>query len=181
MSGMKRVIASNKKQYGISLDEVKKAMSFDVCKTLCDVINPGECEDFLFVHSFLTMEWNLMTRSNNSVNVHIKHIQWRSDCLIFYFGTSKGNQTGEIFSYPWYVYSNQNNPTTFPVLALDKYPFSNPDILTTNYPPFLGNCQYKRFLKIFRKVIKDNFDRFQPLRVEKGMLGSHSIIKEILP
>ena len=55
-------------------------MSFDVYKTLCDVLHQGEGEDFLFEHSFLTMEWNLMVRSDNYGNMHIKHIQCRSDC-----------------------------------------------------------------------------------------------------
>ena len=36
---MKRVIASNKRQYGISLDEGNKAASFDVYNTLYDVIH----------------------------------------------------------------------------------------------------------------------------------------------
>ena len=100
MSGMKILIASNKRQDGISLEEGNKAMSFDVYKTLCDVLHQGEVEEFLFVHAFLTMEWNLMTRSDNCVNMHIRHIQWRSDCLILYLGTSKGNQTEEISSDP---------------------------------------------------------------------------------
>ena len=177
MSGMKILIASNKRQDGISLEEGNKAMSFYVYKTLCDILHQGEVEEFLFVHAFLTMEWNLMTRSDNSVNMHIRHIQWRSDCLILYLGTSKGNQTEEISSDPWCVYSNPNNPSICPIIALAKYIFSNPDILTTNSPLFPGNYQYDRFLKIFHKVIKDNFDRFQALGVEKGMLGSHSIRK----
>ena len=119
-----------------------------------------------------------MTRSEKNLNMYIKHIQWRSDFLIFYFGTSKGNQAGERFSNPWHVYSNLKNTTICPALSLAKYIFSNPDILTTKYPLFPGNCQYDRFLKIFHKVIKDGFDRFQALGVEKGMLGAHSIIKE---
>ena len=121
MSVMNRVIDSNKRQYGISLEEGKKAMSFDVYKTLRNVLHHGEGEDLLFVHAFFTMEWNLMARSDNSVNMHIKHIQWRSDCLILYFGTSKCNKTVEISSDPWHVYSNPNNPTICPIIALAKY------------------------------------------------------------
>ena len=94
MSVMKRVIASNKRQDKISLEGGKKVMSFDVYKTIYDVLHQGEGEEFIFSHTFLTMEWNFMARSNNSVNMHIKHIKWRSDCLILYFVTSKGNQTG---------------------------------------------------------------------------------------
>ena len=103
MSGMNIVIASNKKQAGIGLDEIKKEMRFGVYKTLCDVIHQGEGEEFLFSHAFLTMGCNLMERCENCVNMHIKHIQWRLDCLIFYFGTSKVNQTGERSSDPWHV------------------------------------------------------------------------------
>ena len=74
MSGMKRVIDSNNRQYGISLEEGNKAVSFDVYKTLCDILYQGEGEVILFAHAFLTMEWNLMARSNNCVNIHNKHI-----------------------------------------------------------------------------------------------------------
>ena len=137
----KRVIASNKRQYWISLEEGKKAIIFDVYKRLCDVLHQGEGEDFIFAHAFLTMEWNLMARRDKCVNMHIKQIQRRSYCLIFYLGASKGNQTGERSSDPWHVYSNPKNPTIYPVLALAKYTFSNTDILTTNYPLFPGNCQ----------------------------------------
>ena len=65
MSGMKRAIASNKRQSGINIDEGKKAMSFDVYKTLYDVLYQEEGEDFLFAHEFLTIEWNLVLISNN--------------------------------------------------------------------------------------------------------------------
>ena len=114
---------------------------------------------------------------NNSVNMHIKRIQWMSDCLIFYFGTLKENKTGERAIDTWHVYPKPKNSTIFPVLSLAKYLISNPYILTTNYPLYPDNCQYNRFLKIFHKVIKDNFDRFQLLGVEKVILGAHSIRK----
>ena len=121
-----------------------------------------------------------MARSDNGVNMHIKHIQWRSECLIFNFGTLKGNQIGERSSDTRRFYSNLKNPIICTVLALAKYIFSNPDILTRNYPLFPGNCQYDRFLKIFHNVIKDNFDHFQALGFEKGILGSHLLEKELL-
>ena len=75
---------------------------------------------------------------------------------------------------------NPNNPTIFPVLRLANYLLYNPYILTTNFPLFLGNFQYEIFLRIFQKVIKEIFDRFQPLGFEKGILGDHSIIKEYI-
>ena len=123
------------------------------------------------------MEWNPIARSNYCVDMHIKHINLRSDWLILYFGTSKGNQTTERHFDPWHVYSKPKDPTICPVLALGKYLSSNPDILTTNSPLFMGNCQYKRFLKYFTNSSRTIFDRFHPLRVEKEMIGAHSIRK----
>ena len=35
------------------------------------------------------MEWNGMVRIDNCFNMHVQHIQWRSDSLIYYFVTLK--------------------------------------------------------------------------------------------
>ena len=63
-------------------------MIFEVYKRLREELYNGKSEDYLFAHAFLKMEWNLMARSDNCVNMHVQHIQWRLDCLIIYFGTS---------------------------------------------------------------------------------------------
>ena len=77
MSGMKRVVAANRREPGASLDEGNRAMSFEVYKRLCEELYNGKGDVNVFSHVFLTMEWNLMTRSNNCVNMHVQHIQWR--------------------------------------------------------------------------------------------------------
>ena len=80
----------------------------------------GKGDDRFFVHAFLEIEWNLMVRRDKCVNMHVQHIQWRSSSLIYYFGTSKVNQTGDRANDPWNVYSNPNDPTICPVIALAK-------------------------------------------------------------
>ena len=95
MPGMKRVVAAIKIESSPSLDERNKEMSFEVYKRLCEELYNGKGDDHLFVHAFLTMECNLMARSDNCVYIHVQHIQWRSDNLIYYFGTFKCNQTGD--------------------------------------------------------------------------------------
>ena len=147
MSVIKIVVADNKRESGTILDEGKRAMSFELYKRLCKELYNGKGDDNLFAHAFLTMECNLMTRSKNCVNMHVQHIQWRSDGLIYYFGTSKGNQTGDRANDPWHVYSIPKNPKKIPVLALAKYFFSHTDILTTNSKLFLGNHQYEICLR----------------------------------
>ena len=92
--------------------------------------------------------------------MHVQHIQWRSDSLVYYFGTLKGNQTEDRSNDPWNMYSNPKNPTICPVLALDKYFFSHPNILTTNSKLFPGNHQYEIFLKISHRIINNNLEEF---------------------
>ena len=99
-----------------------------------------------------------MKRSDNCVNMHVHHIQWRSDSLICYFVTLEGNHTGDRDNDCWRVYSNSNNPTICIVIALDKYLFSHSDIFSTNSKLFPGNQQYEIFLKIFLKIIYDNLE-----------------------
>ena len=94
----------------------------------------------------------------NCVNMHVQHTQRRSDSLIYYFVTSKGNKTGYRANDTWHVYLNPKNPKKFLVIALAKYFLSHPDILTTNSKLFPGNHQYQIFLNIFHKIINDNLE-----------------------
>ena len=75
LSGMKIGVAYNKRESVASLDEGKKAMSFEVYKILCEEVYNLKGDAHLFAHIFLIMEWNLMARSDNCVNMHVQHIQ----------------------------------------------------------------------------------------------------------
>ena len=74
MLGIKIFVASNNRESGSSLYEGKKSMSFEVYKILCEEVYNLKGDDHLFAHAFLTMEFNLMVRSNNCVNMHMQHI-----------------------------------------------------------------------------------------------------------
>ena len=104
-----------------------------------------------------------MARSDNCVDMHVNHIYWISDSLIYYIVPLKGNQTVDRANDPWHVYSNPKNPNICPVLAMAKYFLSHPDILTTNSNLFPGNHQYEIFLNIFNRIINNNLEEFQSL------------------
>ncbi|MEM7283659.1 MAG: hypothetical protein AAF438_18745, partial [Pseudomonadota bacterium] len=104
-------------------------------------------------------------------------VEWRHDCLVCFFGKTKGDQSGEKAEEPWHVYSNPKDPVTCPVLALAKYLFAHPDLMKANGLLFPGADQYGRFIKIFHRVISQAEDKFLSLGVKKHMLGSHSIRK----
>jgi hypothetical protein len=74
LSGMKRTVASEKVARSESLNEGKRPMSFAVYSTMCNLMYHGGDDEYLFAHCFLTLEWNLMARSDNCVNMGINHI-----------------------------------------------------------------------------------------------------------
>ena len=175
--GMIRQITTEKAEKGVSLEEGKKAMNMDVYRLMTQILMKSGSDDATFAHVFLVLEWNLMARSDNCKNLRLVHIEWRHDCLVFFFGKTKGDQTGENSNSPWHVYSNPFEPSLCPVVALGKYLLSNPDLIKSDGPLFPGNDQYNRFIKIFNKVIEDNQDEFRLLGVDDKSLGSHSTRK----
>ena len=172
--GMKRKVTSEKVKSGQSLEEGKKPMNFDAYKLMCKKLIEMEKDEGAFAHLFLILEWNLMARASNCLLLNLGHIEWRNDCLVFFFGKSKCDQTGENSDNPWHVYSNPYEPTICPVLAMATYVCSYPDIVTGKSTLFPGNDQYSRFLKIFHKVVDNNIDEFQALGITKNSLGAHS-------
>ena len=106
MSGMKRTVSTSRQTTGHKLDGGKRPMSFDVYSNMCEIFYKGKNPEYLFAHAFLIIEWNLMARSDNCVNMHINHVQWHEDAMLFFFGKSKENQGRDGADKPWHVYSN---------------------------------------------------------------------------
>ena len=93
-------------------------MSFAAYKLMADILLASDSSDAVFARAFLILEWSLMARADSISTMHMAHIEWRQDALIVFFAKSKGNQTGEYSEFPFHVYSNPENPSIFPVLAL---------------------------------------------------------------
>ena len=142
--GIKRKVTQEKMESGLSLEKGKKTMNFDVYKLMCQKMLEINSDEGPFAHLFLILEWNLMARASNCMNFWLGHFEWRHNCLVFFFGKSKRDQTGENSDSPWHVYSNPCEPSICPVLALARYLFSFPDIATSNTTLFPGSNQYSR-------------------------------------
>jgi hypothetical protein len=104
----------------------KEKMDFKVYEKICELFMAEEGEEYLFAHCFLTLEWNLMARSESIVHAHFFHITWEDDCLAFCFAKSKTDQMVRNSDQVWHVYATPNNRCVCPVLALAKYIFANP-------------------------------------------------------
>ena len=48
----------------------------------------------IFAQAFITMTWNLMCRSKNTVHIHLNHITWGSDSMTIRFAHTKTDVEG---------------------------------------------------------------------------------------
>lgn len=178
MGGMKREVVRQHVQRRKVLDEGKKPMSYEIYRHLCQALSKsGDAED-VFCHLFLVLEWNLMARSENCLQMSLTHIQWRNDSLIFFWGKSKRNQEGDANHHPWHVYSNPFEPALCPVLALGKYllTFTNV-ILGEKCPVFPSTNQYKRFNELLSKLLIREGENLRSLGADLRSIGTYSIRK----
>ena len=74
-SGIKRTIVKDKIARGGSLNEGKRPIRFYVYENIFKILYEGDDDEYLFAHEFLTMEWNLMARADDCVNMHVNHVQ----------------------------------------------------------------------------------------------------------
>ena len=158
-------------------------MSWKVYELICNIFLEGDDEEYIFAHAFLTLEWNLMSRSENVVDCHAENLVWTEDALGFHFPRTKTDQLGKRSDAIWHVYATPNSPSTCCHLALARYLFANPGILLNNDSSrgsnklFPGSNQYERFMKVFHRVMLNNEEAFQRVGVKPGDLGSHSTRK----
>jgi hypothetical protein len=123
-----------------------------------------------------------MKLAENCVNAKISHIKFSNDdCLVFDFAKSKGHQDGEDHCGPWHVwYANHYKRQMCPVLALARYMFMFPNVLSGNCALFEGKDQYNRYPKIFSRIVSKNMAAtLESLGVKEGDLGTHSSCKGV--
>jgi len=189
MKGLKRHVASKKMESGDSQIVGKRKMDFKVYEKMCEQFLKEEGEEFLFARCFLTLEWNLMARSESIVTANFFHITWEDDSLVFRFAKSKTDQTGRNTNQVWHVYATPDKPATCPILALATYVFSDPGLTNIcgesfnmdddvgSSRLFPGGDQYGRFMACLHRVIENNLEEFLLLGIKPGDLGSHSARK----
>ena len=179
LKGFRRTVQQQKVELGLSLDEGKDPLSFAGYNLLCRTFlrNNGTNDEFIFAHCFLTLEWNLMCRADNMVNLNLAHIGWEDDSLLSCIAKAKHDQEGEGAKTPWHIYANPSNPFVCPVLALGLYLFSHPDLLTNESFLFSGSHQYRRYTQVLKRALMLDESNFRRLGVEVGTFGSHSLRK----
>lgn len=178
LKGFRRTIVEQRVAAGETLEEGKEAMSFACFKLLCQKFFKGDKDEYHFAHLFLLLEWNLIARSDNVVNLHVNDLEFQGDSLRVYLKRTKTDQEGNEGGTPYHCYFNTVCPPLNLGLALGVYLLCNPGILTNpKNKLFPAEYQYNRYASILNKIIKKNEEEFARIGVKPGTIGTHSARK----
>ena len=178
--GSRREAARERKKLGLSMTEGKKHLPFAAYRYLAGILFTSASPEHVPAHTFLVMEWNLMSRSEYVVDSKIDLVSFEKDALLFDMGKTKTDQEGtKNVDHPWHVYSNSEHPEICPHLAMARHIIANPVILNGQCNLFEGAAQYKRFNAIFNNIVgSDKYaDKFATLGIPFEFFGTHSIRK----
>jgi hypothetical protein len=175
MMGLKNKSAEARGDKGSKLSEGKEPMPFEVYRAICKwLIEDGSAES-MFGHCFLTLTWNLMCRSRNTVYIRLEHMGWENDAMTIQFAHTKTDRAGEDAGNKCHIFANPDTPEICPILSLGCYRLSFPGI--DKGLLFPGASQYDRFRKLLKRIVKEHTDEIRRLGVDPDDIGVHSIRK----
>jgi len=175
ITAINKKIMQQKEELGESLEEGKSPMSFELYQKLCQWFVEKGSKDAIFARCFLTLTWNLMCRSNNTVSIRREHIKLKSDCFGVMFAHAKTDQEGFESSYCRHVYGNPKNWIICAHNALGMYLLINQGSSLDVGPLFPGSSQYRRFSKILKKTMEDHKEEMDAMNIDIDDIGVHSV------
>lgn len=175
MVGLRKSIANEKKSKGLKVGEWKEAVTFAIYKLTCELlIQEGTAESY-FVLCWLTMQWNLMSRSEATESISFSQMRWENNTLKVFFPRHKGDAVGLTKDEARHVYSNPLTPAVCPLRALASYLMIFPKILIDGNCLFPGTQQKSRFNRLLHEVLMKHEAIFQAHGTDPTEIGRHSI------
>jgi hypothetical protein len=197
-AGYKRRVANMKQKGEMKVFEGKHPLSFRaycIISSKFSTLKPDKTKEHyhnynqtIFAWPYLTLQWNLMCRSNTVAKLMLEHISWEGDCMLVNITKHKTDQEG-VKSFKRHIYANPFQPSICPILSLAVR------IFCTSYPKaynnneeekdmkvssklFEGKKQRDRYCRILRVVLKElSNDEVNEVGVKVNKLGTHSIRK----
>ena len=179
MVSLKKTIQKERRDLSLKTTEGKDIMNWKTYQYLCEVLTDEGTKEAIFVLCWLTLQWNLMSRSEATEAICFRQLKWEADHLKIYFPRHKSDPKGEEREIPRHVYSNPLIPAVCPLRALSSYLMVFPDILNEGVRVFPGgDDQKKRFNRLFNECLERNSEDFMTkLGVDYTEIGTHSIRK----
>lgn len=179
-SGNKKASLKEKSQLGISIVEGKKPLPLKAYMYLAQILFESDKPEHVAAHTFLILQWNLISRAEFVLESKIDAIIFQNDAMLFDVGKTKTDQEGtRNIDHPWHLYSNVEHPHICCFLAMGRHLISNPTILAGKCSIFEGTGQYDRFCRILYDMVADPRyrDRFVSLGMPPQYFGTHSVRK----
>ena len=175
MKGLKNKAATARGEKGSRLNEGKDPLPFEVYRAICKwLLEEGSAES-VFGHCFLTITWNLMCRSRNTVLVRKEHINWSNDSMYIQFAHEKSQMEGQDAGHKRHIFANPEIPEICPILSLGRYFLTFPG--SDSGYLFSGSSQYDRFRKLLSRIVTEHADEIRRLGIDPKNIGVHSIRK----
>ena len=177
MTGLRKSILQQKKDLGLSVSEGKDSMPFEAFKLMCELMIKESTMECVFAVSWLTTQWNLISRSEATETISFSQIYWGGDHVKIFFPKHKSDQFGEQKDEPRHMYCNPVMPSVCAIRALGQYLICFPDVVSEGKRLFPGNDQRSRFNRVFHYILSKYSEVFLGIGVDPKDLGTHSIRK----
>ena len=92
--GTRRISARQHHKLGLSATEGKKPLPFRAYCHLAKILFESENAEYIAAHSFLLLDWNLISRAEFVVGAKIDLVSAVEDALVFEIGKTKTDQEG---------------------------------------------------------------------------------------
>ena len=103
--GSRRAGAKERNKLGLSTVEGKKHLPFMGYRLLARLLFESDHPEHVYAHTFLIIDWNLVSRSESVVNSKIDLVSFEKDSLLFDMGVTKTDQDGtRNANHPRHVY-----------------------------------------------------------------------------
>jgi hypothetical protein len=179
-AGNKKAGLKEKNMLGISIVEGKKPLPFKAYIYLAQILFESDKPEHIAAHTFLILQWNLISRAEFVLESKIDAILFQNDAMLFDVGKTKTDQEGtRNIDHPWHLYGNTEHPYICCFLAMGRHLINNPTILAGRCAIFEGTGQYDRFCRILYEMVSDlrYRDKFVSLGMPPQYFGTHSIRK----
>jgi hypothetical protein len=167
---------ADKAENGVKLGEGKKPLPFQLYKRLCTWMVENGSKESIFSWCFLTLTWNLVCRSKNTINIHRNHIGLENDAMTIQFAHMKTDMMGFEEAVKRHIFANPLDLKICPVLALSVY-LVTALLNRSSGKLFAGANQYERFRKHLKDLVDKHKEEIRAMGIDPSDIGVHSIKK----
>jgi len=172
--------AKERKKLGLSTVEGKKQLPFMGYRLLAKILFESDHPEHVYAHTFLIIDWNLVSWSETVIDSKINLVLFEKDSLLFDMGVTKTDENGtRNVDHPWHVHGCLEYPEICAQLSFARLIMANPLILNGRTELFEGESQYDRFYSMFRGMVGSDewCGTFAALGITPEDFGTHLIQK----